>query len=263
MATGAELRQYRKNKDFTLMELAQTVGVSASYLSEIEQGKKRPSLKIIKRICTALDIMPGEVLPLKTDLEEREISLGEKIRLARLRKGWNLTETGKKAAISPAYLSQIERSQVNPSIAVLKRLAEVLEVSLPVVVNRTSPSELGQRLKKVRSSMGLTRQELAGKAGISLSLVAQIEEGRSGASLETIERIAIALDVNPCSLILDPESDIETHLANVPAEVRQMLTDPRNQVLLKSVSDFNEEDFRFLLNFIELYKRNHRSFPNE
>lgn len=263
MATGVELRRYRKSKGFTLMELAQTVGVSASYLSEIEQGKKKPSVKITKRICSALGIVPGEVLPFKTDLDEQEISQGEKIRLARLRKGWNLTETGKKAGISPAYLSQIERGQVNPSIAVLKRLTQVLEVSLPVVANQTSPSELGQRIKKMRSSLGLTQQELAGQAGISISLVIQIEEGKSGPSLETLERIAIALDISPCSLILDPESDIETHLANIPADVRQMLIDPRNQVLLKAVSDFNEEEFRFLLNFIELYKQNQQSSPNE
>lgn len=259
MATGLELRRYRKNKGYTLMELAQKVGVSASYLSEIEQGKKKPSMKTIKRICDALDIAPGSLMPAEcTQDESAEIFLGEKLRMSRARKEWNLTETSEKAGISPAYLSQIERGQVNPSIDVLKRLAEVLDVSLPVVMNRTNPQELGERLKRMRVSLGMTRKDLAGKAGVSASLVAQIEQGKSGASLDTIERLAIALGVTPCSLIIDTDRDDDALLANLTPHCKQLLTDPRIQALLQMVADLNDQEFRFVLDFIGLLKENKR-----
>ncbi len=53
----------------------------------------------------------------------------------------------------------------------------------------------GQRLKSIRLAKGLTQEELAEKAGLHATYIGIIERGKQGASLDTIEKLATALDV--------------------------------------------------------------------
>lgn len=55
---------------------------------------------------------------------------------------------------------------------------------------------LGQRIKKVRNVRKLTQQELATKACISRSYLADVERERYNPSLSTLEALATALDVS-------------------------------------------------------------------
>jgi transcriptional regulator with XRE-family HTH domain len=45
-----------------------------------------------------------------------------------------------------------------------------------------------------RENLGLSQRELAQRADISHSVISRIEKGRHGASLNTLERLAEALD---------------------------------------------------------------------
>ena len=55
---------------------------------------------------------------------------------------------------------------------------------------------LGQRVKELRVSKGMTQQRLAEKAEVSHSLISALESGRRRyVSTEDIERLAKALDV--------------------------------------------------------------------
>lgn len=67
------------------------------------------------------------------------------------------------------------------------RLDDVLEV-------------LGGRIRGLRSRQGLTLQELALKAGISVSMLSTVERGQTSASLATLHALADALDVRMSSL---------------------------------------------------------------
>lgn len=57
-------------------------------------------------------------------------------------------------------------------------------------------NNLGLTLKKLRESKGFTIKELAEKAGISNGTVGDIESGRNGSTIKTIEKLAKALDLN-------------------------------------------------------------------
>ena len=52
------------------------------------------------------------------------------------------------------------------------------------------------RIKEYRNKAGLTQEQLAHKANIEPSFLAHIEAGQKGFSLETLEKIAKALDVS-------------------------------------------------------------------
>ena len=53
---GKELRKYRIDNDILLGEMASKIGVSASFLSSVETGKKKLTEKIINNIFSAYEI---------------------------------------------------------------------------------------------------------------------------------------------------------------------------------------------------------------
>lgn len=53
---GEKIKQIRNKKGFSLRELAEKVDLSASFLSQIEQGKASPSIENLKKIANALDV---------------------------------------------------------------------------------------------------------------------------------------------------------------------------------------------------------------
>lgn len=56
--------------------------------------------------------------------------IGEKIRSIRKSKNLTIVELSEQINVTSGYISQIERDLISPSLAVLKRLAEALEVPL-------------------------------------------------------------------------------------------------------------------------------------
>lgn len=50
------IRGKREKADLSQYKLAQMVGITQSFMNEIESGKKSPSIEVFFRICEALDI---------------------------------------------------------------------------------------------------------------------------------------------------------------------------------------------------------------
>ncbi|MFD1708002.1 helix-turn-helix domain-containing protein [Siminovitchia sediminis] len=68
--------------------------------------------------------------------------IGKKIGSIRRKKGLSLTELAQRANISKSYLSNIERDlNQNPSINIVKNIAEVLEVDFQELVGTDVNSE--------------------------------------------------------------------------------------------------------------------------
>lgn len=65
---------------------------------------------------------------------------------------------------------------------------------------------LGERIKNIRKTRGLTQGQLSTKANISRSYLADVERDRYNPSVDTLTTIAKALNVNP-STLLNPESE--------------------------------------------------------
>jgi transcriptional regulator with XRE-family HTH domain len=74
----ANLKEFRKRKRFSQMKLAEKCDTAASYIGEIEIGRKFPSTEMIEKIAKALNIEPQwlfwdtEHKELKTELELTE-----------------------------------------------------------------------------------------------------------------------------------------------------------------------------------------------
>ncbi|MGL5174922.1 MAG: helix-turn-helix domain-containing protein [Cetobacterium sp.] len=56
MSIGERIKKSRNEKSLSLRELATMVDLSASFLSQIEQGKASPSIENLKKIANSLDV---------------------------------------------------------------------------------------------------------------------------------------------------------------------------------------------------------------
>lgn len=64
--------------------------------------------------------------------------------------------------------------------------------------------QVGKRIRAVRKRMRLTQEQLGERAGITPDYVGRVERGRGAVTLETLQRIASALNV-PLRQLLDTE----------------------------------------------------------
>jgi transcriptional regulator with XRE-family HTH domain len=61
----------------------------------------------------------------------------------------------------------------------------------------------GQKLRGARDAKGMTRAELAVKAGVGFNTVGRAERGEVGVSVETIAVFASILEINPGELFTE------------------------------------------------------------
>jgi transcriptional regulator with XRE-family HTH domain len=56
MELGAKIRETREQKGITLRRLAKEIGVSPSFISQVEQSKAKPSIDSLKQIASVLNV---------------------------------------------------------------------------------------------------------------------------------------------------------------------------------------------------------------
>lgn len=56
------IKKYREKVGLTQEQLSEIAGISSDYLSEIERGKKIPSMKRFFKIAKALNLLPYKLL---------------------------------------------------------------------------------------------------------------------------------------------------------------------------------------------------------
>ena len=92
-------------------------------------------------------------------------------------------------------------------------------------------AQMGENVRRIRKKEGLTQEQLADAVGITSSFCAQIEAGVRSTSIDTLYRIAEALNVSASVLIYgSTQNERILHIAN----------------MLESMSDAN-------LDYIEQY----------
>ena len=75
---GSRIRKYREERKITRTELAQTLGVTLSCISNWELGQNDPAADHLGDLCRALQVSPSELLGIQLidgELSERERKL--------------------------------------------------------------------------------------------------------------------------------------------------------------------------------------------
>ncbi len=73
--------------------------------------------------------------------------------------------------------------------------AAIKEKGLLVDLEGRLNQEVGRRLRERRTGLQLTLKQLANRTGLSVSLISQIELGKSAASMSTLHKLSTALGV--------------------------------------------------------------------
>ena len=68
--------------------------------------------------------------------------IGEKIRDTRKEKDMTAKELAEKSGVTLGYISQIERNQIEPSLAVLKRISKILDLPLAMLFATETTGEV-------------------------------------------------------------------------------------------------------------------------
>ncbi|HOL35918.1 MAG TPA: helix-turn-helix transcriptional regulator [bacterium] len=100
---------------------------------------------------------------------------------------------------------------------------------------------IGNSIRKIRKAMGMTQEELSSKTGISSSFLSHIERGTKKASIETIYKIANALQV-----------PIEKLFAEIPVPADKYKNDTFVKRIGTLVKDKDEEYKKILLKLAKL-----------
>ncbi len=99
--------------------------------------------------------------------------------------------------------------------------------------------KIGSRVKQARRAKHMTQQQLAEAAGISLSYVSNIENGRQSMHVLTLTALCDALDISADQLIRDiPES--ASHIAQEIERELSSCTQKEREAILQLVQSMKQ-----------------------
>ncbi len=105
---------------------------------------------------------------------------------------------------------------------------------------------LGQRIRNYRTAKGLSQEKLAELSGCHPTYIGQLERGEKNATVESIERIAIALELS-LSKLFEKLGSQERDEPSIPLECYELLS--------SKTKEEQEHLYRILLE-MEQYKKN-------
>ncbi len=73
MGLGKKIKKCRKDKGYSLRQLATKVDLSASFLSQIEQAKASPSIENLKKIANELDVRVSSLIEDEDDKKGTDV----------------------------------------------------------------------------------------------------------------------------------------------------------------------------------------------
>ena len=77
----------------------------------------------------------------------------------------------------------------------------LFRVTIKIQLQKGGDCLIGFEIQKARKKLGITQKELAEKVGVSAPAIMRYEKGQREPSKEIIEKIAMALNISPTSLM--------------------------------------------------------------
>ena len=100
--------------------------------------------------------------------------------------------------------------------------------------------QFGGKIREVRERKGKTIREVAGKAGVSESLISQIERNRISPAIDTLLKIIDILDVDPDFIFRDFKKDHAVNLVRANEKKRAVIGGVTYEQLSHTLSSSEE-----------------------
>jgi len=247
---GQKIRDLRKERGLTLVDIASKIQVSPSYLSAVERGLRKPSIPMLKKISDSLNVSAAYLVGIMNDAVT-----AEKIRMMRESRNLSLKDISEISEIPLSTLRKFESGMAKPDADELVKLSEALNIPMRYFLDQDDNNNaIGSRLKKLRTNQGMTATALADKAGVSPGLISQIENGQTTPLLQTLESLAEALN-SSLSYFLMEQDDVKDLIATLNPDLLDLLSDPKVQAVLRVVKECNTNELKYIINYIHFFKR--------
>lgn len=96
-----------------------------------------------------------------------------------------------------------------------------------------NPTEVGRRLREIRSQKQMTLRDVARRAGVSATLISDIERGKTSPTINSLSKISRALDEAIVHFIEEPGS---REIAHTTRRDRVTVISDRGEVQMTSLS---------------------------
>lgn len=97
---------------------------------------------------------------------------------------------------------------------------------------------LGKRIRSYRTAVGLSQEKLAELSGCHPTYIGQLERGEKNATIESIEKIAVALKIS-LSTLFEKLGENKNELSSIPLECYEFVS--------SKTKDEQESLYRILL----------------
>ena len=187
------IRERARERGMTMKDLADRVGVSYSYMTQVARGRQNMGVKVQTRVESALNA-PAKIAPAQCANRQGDVVSGESsfIRERARELGMTMRELAERAGVSHGYLSQVARGHSNMGVKVQARIASALEA--PVKVAPAQPASIDREAMWDRmDAHGFSQNEVARRAGISSSYLSHIMNGRSTPSAGVLKGLHAVL----------------------------------------------------------------------
>lgn len=135
------------------------------------------------------------------------MTIGQNIKRIRTEQGLTQEQLGNMCGITGESIRRYELEKVNPKMPNLRKISKALNVSVSEIdesISCVSTNTIGTRIRKQRITHGVTQKELAQRAGLSVQTIQQLEYEQYLPRMETVKKIAHALNIS----VSDIESDV-------------------------------------------------------
>jgi transcriptional regulator with XRE-family HTH domain len=97
-------------------------------------------------------------------------------------------------------------------------LAPQLVTSNPVPASAEAGLQVAGQVREIRRARHLSQRQLAGRMQVPRTYISKIENGKAIPTLGSLERLAMALEVDVCQLVRDSRSRREEEVAGIFAD---------------------------------------------
>ena len=194
----SELRAAARRRGLTMKELAGLMGVSASYLSQIANGRRPWTPKMREKVAAILGEVPGQ----GTVYRQGGVVTGESsfIRERARTLGMTMQDLAGRVGVSYSYMTEVARGRQSMGVKVQARVESTLQAPAKVApakcANRQGVVVAGESsyIRERARELGMSLRDLADRVGVSYSYMSMVARGHSNMGVKVQARVASALE---------------------------------------------------------------------
>ena len=144
---GAEMRRLRKEAKMTLTEFGKYVGVTPTYISNLELATRKPSPQLAEKIANAFDLKVSDMLVSQSEREqEARVRYGKALSKRRMEKGYSMSLVAGALGIPVAVYKEYEQGLCSIPERNIATLACLLSDDKETKVEEPKPIEVAKEV---------------------------------------------------------------------------------------------------------------------